>query len=82
MPHHQHAMNQLAMVFVNLPEEGSPTIYGVPAEVLDNGTYKLLTPPNYDPEDIIMQFLPGSIVRCEKKVNRGKEILLAVEQLH
>lgn len=74
-------MVEQTMVFVDLPEEGSPTIYGVPAEIIGNGRYKLLTPEEYDPEDTVMQFLPGSVVRCEKKMNRGKEILVAVEQV-
>ena len=72
-------MNSQTIVYIDLPEEGSPTLYGVPAEVLHNGLYKLLTPPNYDPEDIVMEFLPGSIVRCQTKDYLGKEILVAVD---
>ena len=74
-------MNVETIVYVDLPEEGSPTLYGTPAEALNNGLYKLLTPPNYDPEDIVMEFLPGSIVRCKTKDYRGNEILVAVEQV-
>ena len=74
-------MHQQTIVCVELLDEGSPTLLLTPAETLGNGLYKLLTPKQYDPEDIVMQFLPGSVVRCEKRDNGGKEILYAVEQV-
>lgn len=74
-------MNATVTVYVDLPEEGSPTLLRTPAIALGNGLYKLLIPTKYNPEDVIMQFLPGSVVRCEQRNNGGEEILLAVEQV-
>ena len=74
-------MNPQATVYVDLLEEGTPTLLRTPAESLGGGLYKLLMPLDYDPEDEIWKFLPGSIVRCEKTNNGGEEILYAVEQV-
>jgi hypothetical protein len=74
-------MSEQVIVYVDLPEEGSPTFLQTPAEVLGNGHYKLLTPQKYNPDDVVMQFLPGAIVRCEVKNNGGEEILVAVAQV-
>jgi len=65
-------------VYVDLPEEGSPTIRPMQAIDLGNGLFKLLPTSNDDPEDEAWQFSPGTIVRCEKKIYQGKEDLLAV----
>ena len=74
-------MSEQTIVYVDLPEEEVPTFYKTPAEPLGNERYKLFPPHNYNPEDTVMQFLPGSIVRCELKNNGVKEILVAVEQV-
>jgi len=71
-------LGNIIHVYVNLLEEGSPTLRGTHAIDLGNGSYELLTAPDYDPQDEIWEFLPGSIVRVEKKTNYGKEILVVV----
>lgn len=68
-------------IYVQLLEEGTPTVRGTQAIPLPNGVYKLLPTPDYDPQDEIWEFLPGSIVQCEARDNWGKEILLAVKQV-
>jgi hypothetical protein len=65
-------------VYVPLLEEGHPTVRGTQAITLGNGHYRLLPTPNYNPEDEVWEFLPGSIVRCEKRVLQGKEYLVAI----
>lgn len=69
-------------IYIDLPEEGSPTIRPTEAVPLGNDLYKVLPTPDYDPEDEVWQFLPDSVVRCVKKIGyRGNEILLAVEKV-
>ncbi|MGE4352323.1 MAG: hypothetical protein AB7E52_09075 [Bdellovibrionales bacterium] len=63
-------------------EEGVDTTRKTKAIDLGNGIFKLLPTKNYDPEDEIWEFLPGSIVRCERRSNQGHpDIFLAVEKL-
>lgn len=64
-------------VYVVLLEEGTPTIRGTQAVDLGGGVVKLLPTENYDPEDEIWEFLPGSIVKVKPtKDYRGDPILL------
>jgi hypothetical protein len=63
-------------VYVPLLEEGSPTLQRTKAIPLEDNLYKLLPAENYNPEDVIWEYLPGSIVRIEKvKDYLGEEIL-------
>ena len=74
------AINKSIEVYVTLLEEGTDTIRSTMAEDMGNNTYKLLPTPNYDPENEVWEFLPGSIVRCEvTNKYRDKNLLLAVE---
>ena len=70
-------------IYIDLPEEGTPTIRQTQGIDLGNGLYKVLPAPDYDPEDEVWEFLPGSIVRCEKRLNDWlkKDILIAVEKV-
>ena len=70
---------ETAKVFVELLEEGTPTLRGTQAIPLGNDLYKLLPTDRYNPESETWQFLPGSIVRAKEKINFGKNILLAYE---
>ena len=73
---------ETALVYVELLEEGTATIRSTQAKRLPNSLFELLPTPDYDPEDEIWQFLPGSIVRCKETLNyKGEKILLAVEQV-
>jgi hypothetical protein len=44
-------------------------------------TYKLLPTDDYNPEFEEWEFLPGSVVKCEKRVSDGEEYLLAVSKV-
>ncbi len=69
-------------VFVPLLDEGTPTLRGTQALPLGEGLYKVLLPvSNYDPEDEVWEFPPGSIVRCVETTSAitGKKILKANE---
>ena len=73
--------HQKVKIYIELLEEGTPTIRGTEAIPLGNGHYQVLPTPDYDPEDETWKFIPGSIVHCEKRMNFGEKILLAVEQV-
>ena len=58
--------DDLALVFVNLLDEGTPTLRPTNAEPLGGKLYRLLPTKRYDPEVETWEFLPGSIVVCER----------------
>lgn len=68
-------------IYINLLEEGSPTARPTQAESLGNGTFRVLPTPNYDPENEIWEFLPGTIVRCKLCSSSKGEVLLATESV-
>lgn len=69
------------IVYVRLLEEGTEVFRPTNAVYISNEAFKLLPCEGYDPEDEKWEFLPGSIVRCEKRVLEGKEIMLAVKKI-
>ena len=68
-------------IFINLLEEGTPTIRPTQAEPMGNETYRILATPKYDPIDEIWEFTPGTIVKLKQiKDDQGNDLLLAVEK--
>ena len=65
-------------MYVELLGEGTPTWRPTSAESLGQGRYRLLPTDNYDPEDETWQFLPGTVVTCEKRRLSGGVCLVAV----
>ncbi len=65
-------------VYVQLLGEGT-TVYrpttGVP---FGSGAVTLLAPQDFDPSDEEWEFAPGSVVRVERRVLSGGEVLVAV----
>ena len=75
-------MDNTVTIYIPLLEEGSPAARGTQAVTVENGLYKVLPVPDYNPEDEIWKFLPGSIVKCkEVRGASGKNILLAFEEV-
>lgn len=67
-------------IYVELLDEGTATVRGTMAENLGEGLYKVLPVDDYDPEDEIWAFLPGSTVRLEKRESfDGKEYMRAIK---
>jgi len=54
-------------VYVKLLNEGIDVWRPVPAEDLAQRRYRLLPTDNYDPDDEIWEFLPGTIAICEPR---------------
>lgn len=66
-------------IYVDLPEEGSPTLITAEAVPLENGLFEILPSELYDPEDAPWMFIPGMKVRLvEHKIHGGSIGMLAV----
>lgn len=75
-------MNKEIEIYIPLLNEETPVIRGTMAIDLGNNIYRVLPTPFYDPTDETWQFLPGSVVKCEKTENyKGQMILLATEEI-
>jgi hypothetical protein len=66
-------------LFVYLLEEGTDVWRPTEAVSVGDGLFKILPTPEYDPEDEVWEFPPGSIVRCEKRRNDSGEYIVAVK---
>jgi hypothetical protein len=66
------------IIYVRLLNEGSPASRPTQAQVLENGFYKLLATPNYDPTDEEWEFPPGAVVRAKAIARDGETYSLAI----
>lgn len=71
-------MSNIVNIYVSLLEEGTPTRRPTTAERISEDLYRVLTKDNYDPEDEIWEFPPGSIVRLEQRTFENEVYLKAV----
>lgn len=67
----------LIKVYVHLLNEGTTVLRPVDSLQVGNGRYLLQKPEDYDPEDEEWEFLPGSLVLCEKELHEDSKILVA-----
>ncbi len=67
-------------IYVYLEDEGVDVWRPAEAELLPDGSYRLLPSEDYDPEDERWQFPPGAIVECEPKRLSGGICLVAVRE--
>jgi hypothetical protein len=44
-------------------------------------TFTVLPTPEYDPDDEVWEFVPGTLVRCRKELQDGEEFLVASERV-
>ena len=69
-------------IYINLLEEGTPTLRPTQAIALGNHLYELLPTPDYDPEDEVWEFEPGSIVMGQSQYISEKEsVLVAIKPI-
>ena len=68
-------------IYVKLLEEGTEVSRPTQALDLGNGLYRILATADYDPDDEVWEFPPGSIVRVEWRQGEGDsgKCLLAVK---
>jgi hypothetical protein len=75
------------VVYVRLIGEGTLVYRPVRADRVDAETFRLIAPPGhgaewkYEPEWEEWEFEPGGVVRCERRVLGGNEVLVAVSPL-
>ena len=67
------------MIYIRLLDEGTDVFRPTTAESLASGAFKVMPTPNYDPQGEKWEFVPGSLVECEKRKLEGKEVLVAVK---
>ncbi|MEM7617633.1 MAG: hypothetical protein AAF195_04560 [Pseudomonadota bacterium] len=71
--------NNIITLYVQLLDEGVDTARPTQAIDLGNEMFTLLPTENYDPEDEIWEFLPGSTVKAlDITDDKGNPILLAI----
>ena len=66
-------------LFIYLLEEGTDVWRPTQAVAIGDGLFKILPTPEYEPEDEVWEFPPGSIVRCETRQNDTGEYIVAVK---
>ena len=64
-------------IFIPLLDEGTDVARPTQGEHLENGTFRVLPTPRYNPEDEAWQFVPGSIVHCVRKITSAGSVLMA-----
>jgi len=69
-------------IYVALLDEGVDVWRPAPAYRVDDATFVLLRPDDYDPEDETWEFPPGAMVECEHKNIRDGQILAAVRRVN
>ncbi|GIX00652.1 MAG: hypothetical protein KatS3mg111_3984 [Pirellulaceae bacterium] len=66
-------------IYVNLLDEGVVVLRPTQGLQLGEDEYEVLPPTDYDPDDEVWEFPPGSIVRCIREKRDGEIILVARE---
>jgi hypothetical protein len=64
-------------IYIRLLDEGTEVFRPTKADDLGDGVFKVLPSPDYNPQDEKWEFVPGTLVRCEKRKLEGDEILVA-----
>lgn len=68
----------MSTIYIRLLDEGTEVFRPTTAEALGQRLFKVLPTPHYNPEDEKWEFVPGSVVECEKRTLDGEEVLVAV----
>jgi hypothetical protein len=78
VPTYAELMGDRDLIYVELLNEGVSGWRPVDCEPLGDGRYRLLTPPDYDPETETWAFMPGSVVRREERQLSGGTFFVAI----
>ena len=68
----------LVTIYIRLLDEGVDVFRPTSAEPVDESLFRVLPTGNYDPNDEKWEFVPGSIVRCDKQTLSGEQVLVAM----
>lgn len=69
-------------IYIPLLDEGTTVSRPTEGEPLGNGVYRVLPTSNYDPEDEVWQFTPGSIVVCKLVTSSSGSPFLKADHLY
>jgi hypothetical protein len=69
-------------IYIALLDEGVNVWRPAPAWKVEDSTYIILRPDEYDPEDEHWEYPPGSTVVCEPRTTDQGTILAAVRPVH
>jgi hypothetical protein len=67
------------IIYIQLLEEGTKVYRPIKAVEITQDVYRILESNEYDAEDEIWEFLPGSNVIVEEKILSGKSVLVAIK---
>lgn len=68
-------------IYVALIDEGVDVWRPVEAEPLGDDRYRLVSPPDFDPDTETWAFPPGSVVLCEERALSDGPALVAVQEV-
>jgi hypothetical protein len=69
--------SKMTKIYIQLLDEGTTVYRPTQAVSMGNATFLVLPTSDYDPDDEVWEFLPGSLVACDKEIKGGEEILIA-----
>ena len=69
----------MTTIYIRLLDEGTEVFRPTSAEPVGSALFKVLPTSNYNPQDEKWEFVPGSLVECEKRKLEGEEVLVAVK---
>ena len=72
----------MTKIYIRLLDEGTEVFRPTSAEPMGSALFKVLPTSNYDPQDEKWEFVPGSLVKCERRKLEGEDALVAVELHH
>lgn len=64
-------------IYVRLLGEGTDVFRPVESDELAGGVYRIRETSDYDPEDEVWEFTPGTLVRCRLEHRNGRDLLIA-----
>lgn len=67
------------IIYIQLIEEGTKVYRPVPAIKIKNNIYEVKGFENYDPEDEVWEFSPGTFVLVEEQNLNGENVLVAAK---
>ncbi len=68
-------------IYIRLLDEGTEVYRPTEAKPLGPGLFRVMPTSNYNSEDEKWEFVPGSLVRLEKRQLDGGEVFVAVKSL-
>jgi hypothetical protein len=69
--------SKMTEIFVQLFDEGTLTFRPTQGVELGDNRYLVMPIPDYVEAEEVWEFVPGSVVICEKEVKGGEEVLVA-----